>query len=394
MIKRTTILLIVLFVARVGIAQRYSPEIEKKIKEVETHLGLPVQDSAHPWYGLQERMDQYHVHGLSMAVVHNYHIEWARGYGWADVEGKRPVTVHTLFQAASISKSLNSVGVVRLAQEGKIDLYTDINTYLRSWKFPYDAASQGKTISVANLLSHTGGLTVHGFPGYEMGVKLPTAVEILNGTPPANTGAVKSMYAPGVKYEYSGGGTLITQVMVGDVTGEPYDQWMAEHVLRPMGMTESFYTQPAPASKAGVLATAYHMDGSMVPGKYHVYPEKAPAGLWTNPTDLCKYIIETQLSYAGKSAKVLDAAHTRLRLTSHVDSTMGLGVFLAKAGGVRYFQHNGANEGFRCVYYGSFEGGEGVVVMVNSDDGRILNEVLASVATVYGWKEFYHPVKK
>ena len=386
--KKIVFLFFILVSAQVLVAQTYSPEVEKKIKEVETHLGTPIQTKDHSWFTLQERMAYYRVPGLSIAVVHNYKIEWARGYGWADSAEKRPVTGHTLFQAASISKSLNGVGLVRLAQEKKIDLYADINTYLHSWKFPYDSNSHGRKISVANLLSHTAGLTVHGFPGYERGATLPTVVQVLNGMPPANTAAVRSMYAPGVKSEYSGGGTTISQVIVMDVTGEAYDRWMEENVLRPMGMTESFYTQPAPAGKAGVLATAYHPDGSPVPGKYHVYPEEAPAGLWTNPTDLCKYIIETQLSYAGKSAKVLDAEHTRLRLTPYVDSFAALGVFINKKGGILYFQHGGANEGFRCQYYGSVEGGEGVAVMVNSDNGGILSEVVAAVATVYGWKDF------
>jgi CubicO group peptidase (beta-lactamase class C family) len=392
--RKTVCLLMVLLITRAALAQKYSPEVEKRIREVETHLGQPVQDAAHPWYGLQERMAHYHIHGLSIAVVHNYQIEWARGYGWADSVEKRPVTVHTLFQAASISKSLNGVGLLRLAQEGKIDLNADINIYLRSWKFPYDSLSKGKKISIANLLSHTGGLTVHGFPGYERGAALPTVVQVLNGAPPANTQPVRSMYAPGIKSEYSGGGTTISQLIVMDVTGEAYDRWMDSHVLRPMGMRESFYTQPAPAARAGVLATAYHFDGSEVPGKYHSYPEEAPAGLWTNPTDLSKYIIETQLSLTGKSAKVLDAAHTRLRLTPYVDSSAALGVFINQVGDRKYFQHGGANEGFRCQYYGSVEGGEGVVVMVNSDNGGILSEVVAAVATVYAWKGFYHPAMR
>lgn len=382
--KKLVFLLFSLFLVREMWAQSYSPEVEKKIGAVESHLAGP----DHLSHNLKERMAYYRVHGLSIAVVQHFKIEWARGYGWADSADKRPVTVHTLFQAASISKSLNGVGLVRLAQEKKIDLYSDINTYLRSWKFPYDSLSGAKKISVANLLSHTGGLTVHGFPGYEQGVVLPTVVQVLNGTPPANTAAVRSMYAPGIKSEYSGGGTTISQMILMDVTGEAYDRWMGEHVLRPMGMTESFYTQPAPVSKATVLATAYRSYGTEVPGKYHIYPEEAPAGLWTNPTDLSKYIIETQLSFAGRSAKVLDAAHTRLRLTPYIDSSAALGVFIVRKGGVEWFQHNGANEGFRAVYFGSLKSGDGVVVMVNSDNGGILNEVVAGVATVYGWKGF------
>src|SRR5262249_10102625 len=146
-------------------AQQYSPEIENKIKQVEQSLGPQTLIAGKPRPTLQERMAFYHINGLSIAVIHNYKIEWARGYGWADSAEQRPVTTRTLFQAASISKSLNGVGVLRLAQKGKLDLYADINKYLTGWKFPYDSLSKGRKITVANLLSHTGGLTVHGFPG-------------------------------------------------------------------------------------------------------------------------------------------------------------------------------------------------------------------------------------
>jgi len=159
-------------------------------------------------------------------------------------------------------------------------------------------------------------------------------------------------------------------------------------------MRESFYTQPAPAAKTFMLATAYYIDGKEAKGKYHIYPEEAPAGLWTNPSDLARYIIETQLSYEGKSAKALNQQYTKLRLTPYIDQSAALGVFINKFGDQSYFQHGGANEGFRCQYYGSLEGGNGVVVMVNSDNGAILPEVVNSVATVYGWKDFYKPEYK
>ncbi len=336
----------------------------------------------------------YHINGMSVAVIHDYHIEWAKGYGWADSADQRPVSVQTLFQAASISKSLNAVGVLKLAQDGKLNLYSDINNYLTSWKFPYDSLSKGKKITIANLLSHTGGLSVHGFPGYAKGDSLPTIEQVLDGRRPANTGAVRSMYEPGIRSEYSGGGTTISQLIVMDLTHEPYDKYMRDNVLKPLGMNSSFYTQPAPADKLPLLATAYRADGKPLEGKYHIYPEEAPAGLWTNPTDLCAYIIETQNALAGRSARVLTQEYTKLRLTPYIDSTAALGVFINKIGGATYFQHGGANEGFRSQYYGSIEGGNGVVVMVNSDNGAILHEVINSVATVYDWKGFYEPEVK
>ena len=387
----------ILLVANAACSQssdHYTGDVANRIEQVEQNLGTHYMIKGQGSYTLKARMAHYHINGLSIAVIRNYHIDWAKGYGWADSGEQRPVTVHTLFQAASISKSLNGVGVLLLAQEGKLDPYADVNNYLTNWKFPYDSLSKGKKITVANLLSHTGGLTVHGFPGYSKGDTLPALEEILDGKRPANTGAVRSMYEPGLKSEYSGGGTTITQVIVQDITHEPYDRYMKEKVLDPLGMRESFYTQPAPPAKTSVLATAYYIDGKAVKGKYHIYPEEAPAGLWTNPSDLARYIIETQLSYEGKSAKALNQQYTKLRLTPYIDHSAALGVFINKFGDQSYFQHGGANEGFRSQYYGSLEGGNGVVVMVNSDNGAILPEVVNSVATVYGWKDFYKPEYK
>jgi CubicO group peptidase (beta-lactamase class C family) len=335
------------------------------------------------------RMAYYHIKGVSIAVIHNYKMEWAKGYGWADDSLKIPVTTQTLFQAGSISKSLNSIGVLELVQEKKIDLFTDINTYLKSWQFPYDSLSKGKKITIANLLSHSAGLTVHGFGGYEKGSAIPTLEQVLDGKTPANSAAVRSKYEPGLKYEYSGGGTTISQLIVMDVTGEPYDKYMYENVLKPLGMTSSTYQQPPVDKRAELVSAGYYPSGKEVKGKYHIYPEQAAAGLWTNPTDLCKYVIETQLAYAGKSHKVLNQQMTNLRLTPYVDKNAALGVFVEIfPDSTKYFEHGGDDEGFVNVYYGSFEGGNGLVIMTNTSNGNlIIPEIVNSIARVYGFKD-------
>lgn len=319
-----------------------------KIHAVENSLsGAVLTEGQKPW-NLQERMEHYKLKGLSIAVIHNYKIEWAKGYGWADDSLKVPVTTQTLFQAASISKSLNGVGVMKLVQDKKIDLYADINNYLTTWKFPYDSLSKGKKISVANLLSHTGGLSVHGFEGYTPGKPVPTITEVLDGKKPANSAPIRSMYAPGLKSEYSGGGITVSQLIVMDVMHQPYEKYMYQNVLKPLGMTGSTYQQPPVDVKPGLLSTGYRPDGKEVKGKHNTYPEQAAAGLWTNPTDLAKYIIETQLAYAGRSHKVLDQQTTKLRLTPYIDKQAALGVFIIDRDSTKYFNHGGANEGFRC----------------------------------------------
>ncbi|MFZ0280173.1 MAG: serine hydrolase [Bacteroidales bacterium] len=379
-------------------SKKYPADIEEKIRLVETSLAGWIQTGENDTWTLSERMKKYNVNGLSIAVIHNYQIEWAKGYGFADVSEKRPVTGKTLFQAASISKSLNSVGVLKLVQDKRLDLNSDINNYLVSWKFPYDEKSNNKVITLTSLLSHTGGLTVSGFSGYARGEALPSVLQILDGQKPANNAPVRSSMEPGRGYNYSGGGVTVSQLIVTDVTNQPYEIFMKENVLEPLGMISSSFTQPPPASREKLLATGYRVDGSEVTGKYHIYPEQAAAGLWTNPTDLCRYIIETQLSFTGKSAKVLSPEMTKLRLTPVLEDS-GLGTFINSrvTGSFKYFNHNGGNEGFCCTSIGCLNAGEGVVIMTNTDheNSSILEEIANSVATVYKWKDYYLPeIKK
>ncbi|HWR74776.1 MAG TPA: serine hydrolase domain-containing protein [Bacteroidales bacterium] len=372
---------------------KYPAGIEEKIRLVENNLGDWVRTQNDVPWNLEQRMKHHNINGVSIAVVHDSKIEWARAYGWADVSEKRPVTEKTLFQAASISKSLNGVGVMKLVQDKKIDIHTDINQYLTSWKFPYDTVSKNKPITVAALLSHTAGLTIHGFPGYARGDSIPTLQQILDGLKPANTEAVRSFGEPGANVVYSGGGVTISQLIVMDVTNQSYDEFMQMNVLNPMGMKSSFFTQPPARSDSSLLATGYKADGTPVIGKYHIYPEQAAAGLWTNPVDLCKYIIETVSSWNGQSDKVLTPEFTRLRLTPVLHDAAA-GVFVSKKDSSLYFSHGGANEGFTCYYVGDVIRGNGMVIMTNSDNGSLSGEVANSVATVYGWKDYYQPVLK
>jgi CubicO group peptidase (beta-lactamase class C family) len=374
----------------------YSKEIEDKIKLVENNLSgwAKLQDDKTAW-NLQQRMKDHNIHGVSVAVIRNYKIEWARGYGLADTADNRPVTPNTLFQAASISKSLNAMGVLQLADKKLINIDSNINKYLRSWKFPEDSLTSKTKVTAAHLLSHTAGLTVHGFPGYKWTDSIPSDNDILDGKRPANTRAIRSQFAPGVRYQYSGGGTTISKKIIMDISGQAYDMYMWKQVLEPIGMSKSFYTQPPPPQAFRVIASAYNSDGTPVKGKFHIYPEQAADGLWTTPTDLGHFIIEMQLSLQGKSNKVLSKEMTNTMLTPYIDKAAALGVFIDTRGTQKYFQHGGANEGFRCQYFGSLDNGNGVVVMVNSNNGAIINEIINSVATVYQWKDFYNPsVKK
>lgn len=326
-------------------------------------------------------MEFYNVKAVSIAVIKNFKLEWAKAYGFADISEKKEATTETLFQAGSISKSINSLGILKLVQEEKLDLNTDINNYLKTWKFPYDDISKGKKITIASILNHTAGLSVHGFGGYEKKQAIPTIIQILDGSKPANSVAVRSMFEPDIKFEYSGGGTTITQLLLEDVTNEIYEDYILKNVLVPLGMNNSFYRPPFPEQKEVVLATAYNNDKE-VEGKYHIYPEKAAAGLWTTPKDLAKYIIDVQLSLLDKSNKILSKEMSEKRLENN------FGIFVENYGGIKYFRHGGGTEGFLCYDIGSMEGGDGVVVMINGSNIKLLNEIIVSIASLNNFKNY------
>ena len=371
-------------------SQTIDPAVQAKINAVENSLTpVIIFGDSIPKLNIEKRMKETAIQGLSIAVIRNYKIEWAKGYGWADLEEKRKVTTDTRFQAASISKSINSMGVLKLVEMGKLDPEADINYYLTGWKFPYDSIAKNKKISVYNLLSHTAGLDIHGFPGYKKTDTLPTLQQILDGKRPANTKAVRSLFEPGTKFKYSGGGTTISQLILTNVTNSNYADWMQKNVLQPLGMTNSSYQQPSTATSN--LATGYYGNEKPVTGKYHIYPEEAAAGFCATPTDLAKYIIECQLALEGRSKKVLSPEMMKKRLTPYIDSNAALGVFIERRNGQSYFNHNGGNEAFLCTSYGSMQGGNGVVIMINGENFAVIGELLNSVAIVYDWKGFYTP---
>ena len=338
-------------------------------------------------------MKHWKVPGLSIAVVRDFKVEWARSYGVKDIETNEPVTTETLFQAGSISKPVAAMVALKRVQDGKISLDENINSKLQTWKLPDNEFTAKKKVTLANLLSHTGGLTVHGFPGYAAGAKIPTLPQVLDGTEPANTEAVRVNMEPGTRFRYSGGGTTIAQLAIMDIEKKPYPQIAAETVLGPLKMTNSTYSQPLPDDWRKKAASGHRRDGSLVAGKIHVYPEMAAAGLWTTPTDLAKFAIEVQLSYAGRSNKILTKELTEKMVTPFMED-VGLGFFIDKRGNAVYFGHDGADEGFRAQLLMNREKGYGAVVMVNSDNGQIMPEVLRSIAREYNWDEFLPPVNE
>jgi CubicO group peptidase (beta-lactamase class C family) len=362
--------------------------VEHRIKRVEQGLLSAVLIKGSPGWSIHERLKHYKIPGVSIAVIKDFKVEWARGYGVKDLETNEPVTTETLFQAGSISKPVAAMVALKKVEQGKLSLDENINNKLTSWKLPDNEFTAKKKVTLANLLSHTAGLTVHGFPGYAVGEKLPTLPQVLDGATPANTAAVRVNMEPGTKFRYSGGGTTIAQLTIMDIEKKPYPQIAQETVLTPLEMTSSTYSQPLPGGIRPKAATGYRSNGKEVEGKIHIYPEMAAAGLWTTPTDLAKFAIEVQLSLQGKSNKVLSKETVAKMVTPFIENQVGLGFFLETYANAIYFGHGGADEGFRAKLLVHKDKGYGVAVMVNSDNGQILDEITRSVAREYQWEDF------
>jgi CubicO group peptidase (beta-lactamase class C family) len=358
---------------------------------------------------LSQLLQENGTPAISIAVVKNYEVAWAKAWGLADVDAGRAADENTLFQAASISKPVAAMGVLRAVQEGAFGLDDDINTLLTSWKLMQDRQYLEKTpVTPRLLMSMTAGATIGGFPGYLPTDTIPTVAQVLGydgagRTTPANTKPVTIAWEPHTRYEYSGGGVTVLQLAVSERLKRPFAEILQEKVLGPIGMISSCFCQPLSNDRAARAAHAYgaivRQDGAIGRGgaPWHVYPELYAAGLWTTPTDLAKFMIEVQLSLEGRSNKVLDQTMIRKMVTPGGIGHYALGFTVGsesahrpgRAGeAARFFGHTGGNWGFRSNFEGHLAGGNGYVIMANSDDANpvIFSEIPARLRAIYSWK--------
>jgi CubicO group peptidase (beta-lactamase class C family) len=386
--------------AQVLAAQRVSaptlpPEVQQHIERVISCLQpkVVVKDDPHTCVTLKERMAALHVAGVSIYVIHEG-ASWGRGFGVTQMGGKS-VFPNTLFQAGSISKPVAAMAALHLVQEKKLTLDADINSELVSWKLPSSSAANGKIVTLRNLLTHTAGLNVHGFPGYAAGEPVPTLIQVLDGQKPANTAPIRIENEPGNQWKYSGGGFTVMQQTVQDVTRETFPELMRDRVLVPLGMIHSTYQQPLPQELQASAATPYDENGSPVVGGAHTYPEMAAAGLWTTAPDLGRFAEELERSLQGKGNLhgVLTREVARQMVTPG-KGRWGLGIGIGGSDADPYFIHGGVDAGFESLLVEYENHLDGAVVMTNAQGGtRLAEEIMQSIATEYDWPDFRSTVR-
>ena len=344
---------------------------------------------------IAELMQRLRVPGASIAVIRDFRVHWAKGYGTADVSSGRPVGIDTRFQAASISKPVTAMAAMRLVQDGKLGLDTDINGVLKSWRVPVSEFTREQPVTPRSLMSHTSGADDgFGFPGYAPDAAVPSVVQILNGESPSNVGKVLFARAPYQRYKYSGGAVTIMQLALTELTGQPFANLMQASVLRPLGMSHSSFEQPPSQADAAAMARAHDREGRTRNAAWHVYPEQAAAGLWTTPSDLAAFVIEVQNALRGRG-KVLSQTSAREMATPVGVGPFAVGLSVGLRGEGWYLSHGGSNWGFQANIVGHARKGYGLVVMTNGDNGgALIRQIEARVAAAYGWDTLDKPLPR
>jgi CubicO group peptidase (beta-lactamase class C family) len=342
---------------------------------------------------LSERMVFYRVPGVSIAVIDKYVIEWAQGYGVERVRTEMPITPDLLFQAASISQSVAAWGIFHLVEQGKIYLDMDANTHLKSWKIPESSVTRETKATPRHLMSHCAGLISLKLAGYPFGKNMPTVLDILQGQKPSNSPGVYIYKEPETEAQYSELGYAVLHQLLEDVEGKPFHQILSETVLRPLHMNQSTFEIPLPDIMRTKAVAGHTRQGDPVKEGWFYYPVAAASGLWSTPSDLCLFAIDVMKTAVGQSQTVVSSESSRKMLTPQLRN-QGLGFEIFDTGENLYFSKRGSTEGYECCLVAYPSRGQGVVIMVNSDNGAyLIDEILRSISDAYKWPHFIPEIK-
>jgi CubicO group peptidase (beta-lactamase class C family) len=340
--------------------------------------------------GIPGRMAYYRVPGVSIAIVRDGAVAFARGYGVTQSGSDECVDPETAFSVGSLSKVAAATVTLTLVDDGVLDLDGDVDPYLTRWAVPANGLTQAEPVTLRRIMSHTAGFNVPGFANYQPQEPVPTILDILDGRPPAKNAPIRVTLLPGSAYRYSGGGVMVEQLAIEDVTGLSLDAAARQRVFDPLGMTRSTYENPLPAAH-GNIAKAHGPSGSptALPRGWETMPEEAAAGLWTTPSDLGRLIVGLIDSFHGEPGAVLSVAAARDMMTRVAPSDTGLGPGITVTPAEIVFSHGGANDSYHAAMYGLLNARAGVVVATNGANGQgFVDEVVRGVWNAEGWPSY------
>ena len=367
----------------------YAEDAKRQSAENSLRPRVEIEGDAPIRWNVYERMRRYRVPTMSVAVIENGRIVWSARYR-SDGTMRMPAGDER-YQAASISKGFAGSLAAILADKGVVKLDAPVDGCLAPLRLPPGKQDAAHPVTLRNLLHHTAGATVHGFPGYDATAAVPTAEQVVLGQSPANTSAVTIATTPGTVFDYSGGGYTVAQVAMAHCAKASFTELAQRYVLGPAGMRDSMFAQPLPKGLAH--ASGHTNTGEAVSGDAHTYPELAAAGLWTTPEDLARWLIALREADRGKPSFLSRKAAKDL-LTPGLGN-YGMGIFVSGDGEHRRFMHEGGNAGFKSKYVLFAERGNGVVILTDGDNGmHLMNEFAKAVATAYGWPDLAPRVAK
>ena len=315
------------------------------------------------------------VPGASLALIHENKVVWSQGYGLADEDTSAKVDADTLFSVESISKALTAWEIMRLVEAGKIDLDAPVNQYLKSWQLTGLGRNDPKQATIRRILSHTAGLNVDGYNGFDVNTKsLPSLPDFLSGKT-SGTQRVQVIIPPGTRFEYSGGGYTILQLMIEDVTGDSFKDVMQRDVLDPLGMQRSTFQWSADLTDA---ATSYKLSGLVDHGLLH--EDLAAGGLFTSANDLARFFIQGMTGDWLKPESVA-LMHTPAEAS---DGQYGFGNFLFSLDdGTPVVWHDGIGVGQRSIFFLLPQSGDGLIILTNKATG---NQIFREIVCAWdGW---------
>lgn len=332
-------------------------------------------------------MKTYHVPVVGYAIIENNKIISANTLA---NDAKIKVSKNSLFQAASISKSVSAYGALKLVSQGKLNLDESVNNRLATWKIPVNEFNKNNPVTLRQLLDMTSGLSVSGFPGHAQGEQLPTLKEVLDGKSPANTLPIRVFYKPGSQYFYSGGAFQVLEELVEDVTKQPFQTWMENEILKPLNMDQSIFQYPVNENIREKAVPGFLTDGTMIKGGWNNYAIAAAGGLWSTPTDLAKFAINASMSYLAKNNSLVSKSIARQMLTRQKNTDYGLGFVVNGDTKTLNFRKAGHNAGYHNELLMFPNSGNGVVIMTNSENGEsVINYIIPIIAKKYNWSCYF-----
>lgn len=319
-------------------------------------------------------MKTKNVPGMAMVVFDRGEIVYKKGIGYANVAAKRPITEETGFNIGSISKLFTAWGVMKLVQDGKIDLDSPVEEYITRWKIPA-SKFDSKKVTIRALLSHTAGLSVHGYPGFNPRKKLPTLVESLNGDngPVRADEPVELVLEPQSKFQYSGGGFTILQLMIEEVTGKSFAKYMEQTVFRPLDLQHTSFVIDRHVLQH--TASPYDEEGKKI--YLERFTATAAAGLHTTLEDMIKF---TKASFNGNSVLTPETLAMMRKPDPITKGRYGLGYMNYKMGPVTVQGHAGSNDGWESGFMMNYEENSGVIMLTNGSLGKDV-----AIATLRQW---------